>query len=143
MEQATNKQIVFDYIDTVWNKNDLSAIDRFIADDYRDYSFLPAVPPNKTGLIAWIKNTSGAFDHTTVIESAVAENELVALRISFTIKHHGLWRQIAPTGREATVKGFRFFKLRDRKIIAHWALIDGEALQNALTDQYQGCVLPR
>jgi predicted SnoaL-like aldol condensation-catalyzing enzyme len=142
MTSTQNKKIVTDYIQTVWNGNDPASIDKFISDDYTDFSFPPGIPPTKAGLNAWIKNTSDAFDHTTVIESAVEENGEVALRISFTAKHKGKWRNIAPTGKETTVKGFRFFKLQDGKIVAHWALIDGEALQTALTDHYKGCELP-
>jgi predicted ester cyclase len=134
-----NKEVVSHYIETVWNKRDLSAIDTYIADDYRDYSFPPAVPPNKAGLRTWIENTSAAFDHVTIIESIIEENDEVAIRISFRAKHIGKWRNIPPTSRDTSAKGFRFFKMRDNKIIAHWALIDGEALQTALTDTHHGC----
>ena len=135
----SNTEIVKDFIQCVWNSGALDRIPEFIADDYHDFSFLPAVPPNRDGLTFWIENTSRAFDHTTTIESTVEEKDQVAVRISFTAKHIGPWRNLPPTSRTVTVKGFRFFQLKDRKIFRHWALIDGEALQTALTDEYHGC----
>lgn len=142
MNAIRNKQLVMEYIESVWNQREMAAIDRYVSDDYRDHSFLPAIPPDKTGLQNWIKGTSDAFDHTTTIESIVAENDEVAIRITFKAVHKGKWRNILPTQREAVIKGFRFFKLKAGKIVEHWALIDGEALQTALTEQHHGCMLP-
>lgn len=139
---TSNSEIVRNYIETVWNSRALDQIDKFIAVDYQDFSFLPTVPPNPNGLRFWIENTSRAFDHTTTIESIIQEHDQVAVRISFTAKHIGPWRNIHPTSRTVTVKGFRFFQLKDRMIIRHWALIDGEALQTALTGEHHGCELP-
>lgn len=135
----SNKEIVTSFIQSVWNLRQLERIDDFVSDNYRDFSFLPAIPPTRDGLRMWIENTTVAFDHHTTIESMIEEYDQVAVRISFEVRHIGTWRGIAPTGRTTSVKGFRFFKLEGGKISQHWALLDGEALQTALTDQYHGC----
>jgi len=109
MQTSKNRQIVSDYIETVWNKLELTSIKKFLSDDYQDYSLIPGVPPDRNGLLLWIQNTSEAFDHSTIIESAVAEDDYVAVRISFKITHKGTWRNIPSTGREAIVKGIPFF----------------------------------
>lgn len=137
-----NKEIVLDYIETVWNQRKLDQLEQFVSDDYKDHSIIPAIPPNRTGLKLWIESTSKAFEHNTVVETVLQDNDDVAVRLSFQATHIGSWRGIEPSGRQATVKGFRFFKLRDGKIIAHWALLDGEALQTALTDKPHGCAIP-
>lgn len=138
----TNKEIAWTFIEFIWNARQLDQIEDFISDDYQDFSLLPAIPPTRDGLRMWIENTSIAFDHKTNIESIVEEGDVVAARISFNVTHIGVWRGIEPTGRTVSVKGFRFFRLANQKIVAHWALIDGEALQRALSDQHNGCVLP-
>ena len=135
----SNKEIIRSFIECVWNGRQLDQINEFISCDYQDFSFLPAIPPTKAGLRSWIENTSAAFDHKTTIESILQEADEVAVRITFEVKHIGVWRNIAPTGRTIAIKGFRFFRLTNNKITHHWALIDGEALQTALTDQYHGC----
>jgi len=37
------------------------------------------------------------------------------------------------------VIGYRLFKIKDGKIIEHWALIDGQAIENQLKDASHGC----
>lgn len=138
----SNKEIVQAYIESVWNLRQVDRIDEFVDSNYRDYSFLPAIPPTIDGLKTWIENTTLAFDHKTLIESVIEEDDQVAIRITFEVRHVGKWRNIDPTSRMVSAKGFRFFKLKDQKITHHWALIDGEALQTALTDQYHGCEIP-
>jgi predicted ester cyclase len=64
----------------------------------------------------------------------VAEDDMVAIRISFQVKHTGLWRGMKPSGKSAKVKGFRFFRLKDGKIIHQWAMIDGSGLQAQLSE---------
>ena len=138
----SNADVVKHYIRSIWNARQLDRVDEFVADEYCDFSFLPAIPPTREGLKIWIENTSLAFDHETVIEAIVEEADHVAVRLTFTVKHIGKWRGIAPTYKTVSVKGFRFFRLRDQKIVQHWALIDGEALQTALTEQHHGCEIP-
>lgn len=134
-----NKQVVEQFIEQIWNKQKMDVLDSLVHKDYRDHSFLPSVPPNREGLVMWIRNTSAAFNHHTSIEDIVAEGDQVAIRVLFSATHIGTWRGIAASGKTATVKGFRFFRLKDGKIIEHHALIDGEALQSQLTEVYAGC----
>lgn len=138
----SNTEIVRSFIESIWNARELDRMSEFVSDHYRDYSFLPAVLPTKEGLKVWIESTSAAFDHNTRIESVIQEGDQVAVRITFEVTHIGKWRNIPPTGRVTSVRGFRFFRLENQKITHHWALIDGEALQTALTDEYHGCEIP-
>ncbi|MGZ3846896.1 MAG: ester cyclase [Flavisolibacter sp.] len=138
-----NKQTVERFIDEVWNNKNFDVLDEILHPGYRDHSFLPSVPPTREGLEFWIKNTSTAFDHRTSIESIVAEGEQVAVRIGFTVTHIGTWRGIEATGKQVTIKGFRFFSFKEGKIAVQHALIDGEALQTELTEVYKGCEITK
>ena len=138
-----NKQTVQRFIEEVWNNKNFNVLDEILHQDYSDYSFLPSVSPTKDGLIFWIRNTSAAFENTTRIESIVADGDQVAVRILFTVTHIGTWRGIEATGKQASIKGFRFFSFEGGKIMAHHALIDGEALQTQLTEAYKGCEISK
>lgn len=141
MTITTNKTLISEFIRQVWNERKLELLDRFIHADYRDHSFIPSVPGNKEGLVQWIGAVSASFDHQTVIESLVAENDMVAAHILFRVKQVGRWRNVEPSGKAAEVKGFRHFRMKDGKIMEHWALLDGEALQTALTNTTHGCTV--
>jgi predicted ester cyclase len=55
------------------------------------------------------------------------------------MKHIGMWRNIEPTGAEIYAVGYRYFKLENNMIIAHWALIDGNAIENQINQSVHGC----
>jgi predicted ester cyclase len=141
--KLSNKKIVEDFLETIWNERKMTEIEKFVSADYVDHSFSSGISPDINGLKTWIENTSKAFDHKSVIETIVEENDHVAVRISFHATHIGKWRNMDATNRNVVVKGFRLFHLKNELIIAHWALIDGEALEAAITDSQHACAIKR
>jgi predicted ester cyclase len=55
------------------------------------------------------------------------------------LKHIGKWRNIEPTGAEISTAGYRYLKLSGNTIIEHWALIDGNTIENQLKEAGHGC----
>ncbi|RYY81383.1 MAG: hypothetical protein EOO15_24465 [Chitinophagaceae bacterium] len=142
-QSEDNARLVSAFLEEVWNTGGLDRLDEFVHPDYRDNSLPEGFPKDRSGLELWIRNTSKAFEHRTIVESLVADEQHVAVRLSFEVRHTGAWRGIAPTFRSVTVKGFRYFEVEEGKIKSHWALIDGEGLHAALTEKPQGCALPQ
>jgi predicted SnoaL-like aldol condensation-catalyzing enzyme len=139
MEKELNKALIINYIENVWNKNKFDLLDEFISPDFIDYSLPSALPPNKDGLKMWITGTGRSFEHTTIIEEMVAEKDKVIIKIKMSMKHIGIWRDIEATGMTISTNGYRNFTLKNGKIKAHWALIDGTAIENQLKDAIHGC----
>ena len=127
---TTNKKVVTSFIETVWNENQLEKMDQYLHPSFVDHSLPPVLPPNKDGLTNWIIGTNKAFENQTVIEEMVSDGDKVMLKIKMLLKHIGKWRDIEPHGAEVFAIGYRYFKLADEKIIEHWALIDGNAIEN-------------
>jgi predicted SnoaL-like aldol condensation-catalyzing enzyme len=140
---TNNKQIVTNFIEEIWNQNQFDTIDNYIHPAFTDHSLPPVLPPNKDGLKRWILGTSKAFEHRTIIEEMVSEENKVMVKIKMLLKHIGIWRDIEPTGATVFAVGYRFLKLADNKITEHWALIDGNAIENQLKDVSQGCKIQK
>lgn len=87
--------------------------------------------------------TGKAFQHQTIIEEIVSEEDKVMVKIQMALKHIGKWRGIEPTGKNVFTKGYRYFKIADNKIIEHWALIDGSTIEHELTDKAHGCKIQK
>ncbi|AHM62775.1 putative ester cyclase [Flammeovirgaceae bacterium 311] len=138
-----NKKIITGFISQVWNQGRLAEIDHFIHEEFTDHSLPPFLPPNKQGLTQWISETGKSFEHKTIIEDIVCESNKVMLRINMQMKHVGEWRGIKPTGKEVIAAGYRCFKVSDFKIVEHWALIDGNSIENQLKDESHGCNVKR
>lgn len=43
------------------------------------------------------------------------------------------------TGADISTVGYRYFRVADNKIIEHWALIDGNSIENQLKGSAHGC----
>ena len=136
---TNNKESVTNFIEDIWNQNQFDKIDNYLHPAFYDHSLPPPFPPDKEGLKRWITGTGKAFEHRTIIEEMVTEKNKVMLKIKMRLKHIGKWRDIEPTATEVFAAGYRYLKLADNKIIEHWALIDGTAIENQLKAANRGC----
>jgi predicted ester cyclase len=134
-----NSVLVQKFIEQIWNKKLFEMLDNFLHPAFKDHSLLSILSPDKEGLKKWINATGISFEHETAIEDQVTEGDQVMVRIKMKLKHIGVWRGIEPTGIELYTTGYRHFKIKDNRIIEHWALIDGEKIQNQLVEASQGC----
>ena len=134
-----NKNLVVNYIEAIWNKRRFDELGDYIHPDYVDHSLPAALPANMKGLKSWITATGQSFEHRSLIEAQVTEGDKSMIRICMFLKHIGSWRGIEPTGIELTTVGYRYFRLVGGKIIEHWALLDGNAIENQLKESASGC----
>ncbi|QEC69542.1 ester cyclase [Panacibacter ginsenosidivorans] len=134
-----NSVLVQKFIEQIWNKKSFEMLDSFLHTAFKDHSLLPMLSPDKEGLKKWVIATGISFEHNTTVEDQVTEGDQSMVRIKMKLKHIGVWRGIEPTGIELYTRGYRHFKIKDDRIIEHWALIDGEAIENQLKEASHGC----
>jgi predicted SnoaL-like aldol condensation-catalyzing enzyme len=135
----TNKSIVTNFIEEIWNSNQFEKIENYISADFIDHSLPPNLPANKDGMKLWIIGTGKSFEHKTIIDDIICEDNKVMLKMRMQMKHIGIWRDIEPTHFEITTIGYRYYKLDKGKIIEHYALIDGNSIENQLKEASKGC----
>lgn len=131
MSTEQNKNIVRRYIEEVWNRQNLEAVEEFLAENYIDHS-LPPQLSGAVGVKQWITTLSASFDEQTIIEDQVTEGDKSILRLTMRLTHRGEWRGIPATGKQVEIKGYRTYRLEGGKIAEHWALMDGDSLERAL-----------
>jgi hypothetical protein len=134
-----NATLVQQFIGRIWNNNAFDELDAFLHPDFKDHSLPPLFSPDRDGLKNWIVSTGISFEHRTFIEEQVTEGDKCITKIRMDLKHIGVWRDLEPTGKNVHAIGYRYFKLKEGKIIDHWALIDGMALENQIKDTALGC----
>ncbi len=127
-----NKQLVADFIETIWNQKQYEELCRFLHSNFEDHSLPPSMPSGADGLKLWINGLGNSFEHTTRIDEVIAEDDKVAIRVTMMLKHTGAWRGIAATGRTFGTGGFRIFRIKDGKIIEHRGLVDPTTIENAI-----------
>ncbi|WP_075342487.1 ester cyclase [Tenacibaculum agarivorans] len=134
-----NSILVQDFIKQIWNNKMFDKLDHYLHTEFKDHSLPSTLPKNKEGTQKWIINTGLSFEHNTVIKHQVTESKSSIIKVRMNLKHIGVWRDIQPTGIELYTTGYRHFKFKDGKIIEHWALIDGQAIENQLRHTSHGC----
>src|SRR5690606_19930127 len=127
---SKNKSIVTNFIEEIWNQNQFDKISNYISPDFIDHSLPPDLSADKDGMQRWIIGTGKSFEHKTIIEDLVCEENKVMLKIRMQLKHIGVWRGIEPTHIEISTVGYRYYKLAEEKIAEHWSLIDGNSIEN-------------
>lgn len=118
----TNKDVVTRYIMEFWNRKNVSVLDELLEPFYDEYTYEPR---NREGHERALTLMNAAFPgHETIIEEIVAEDDTVAVCQTLRVTHSGPFRGVPASGKHAEIGGYRFFKVKDGKIISHRALID-------------------
>src|SRR5262245_23553413 len=101
-----NKALVRRWVDEVWNKRNMAAIEDFLAPTYVGHA--SGVPDAKgpDGFRQRHAALSTAFpDFRFTVEEIIAEGDKVAMRNTLRGTHRGEFMGIAPTGKEMTWTG--------------------------------------
>jgi steroid delta-isomerase-like uncharacterized protein len=126
MHHDEKKEVVLRFINEFWNGKNASVLDEILDPAYYDYS---AEPRNREGQERLWMLTNEAFPgHETIIEEIISEGDTVAVCETFRGTHTGPFRGLPPSGKAFEVGRYRFFTLKNGKILSHRALIDLPAL---------------
>ncbi len=134
MSAEENKALVRHWMEQV-DTRDPAVVEAYVAEDYTDHNPppFPDLPPGKAGARQAFTYALAAFsDVTHTVEEQVAEGDLVASRISAVGTHAGEFLGIPPTGKRVTMSGIALHRIRDGKLVEHWAQIDALGLLQQL-----------
>jgi predicted ester cyclase len=118
------KAMMRGFVDEVWNKGNLSAVDTFMsADAAVSMPMGEVVGPD--GFKGFVTLWRQAFpDWQVTIEELVVEGDKLAQRWVGRGTHRGELQGIPPTGRQVMVTGIDTVRLVDGKIAARWGEVD-------------------
>jgi hypothetical protein len=131
--------LVAGFIRDIWNGRRFDRLEHYLHPAFVDHSLPPVLSPDVRGLEQWVRLTDRSFEHHTIIDEQVTEPGKSILKVRMELRHIGEWRGIAPTGHAVVAVGYRCFRLVEERIIEHWALIDGNAIENQLRETAVGC----
>jgi steroid delta-isomerase-like uncharacterized protein len=123
------KAIVRRFIEETQARDNLEAVDEFVAEDCVDHTPPPGVTPDREGAKQTFALFRAAFpDHDALVLDMVGEGDTVATYKTFTGTHRGEFMGIPATGRRVTVRVMDFVRLRDGKIVEHSNVVDVHGL---------------
>ena len=129
-----NKALVARILLEAFNQGKLEVIDEVIADNHIDHAVLPpGLPPGKEGLKLLAKGLRSAFpDLKITIDLQVAEGDLVVAHATTTGTMKGEFAGMPPSGKTATWEAIHITRVKDGKIVEHWAVQDNMGMLQQL-----------
>ena len=132
MSSEENKRIVRRYQE-IYNENDLEALGEVLSKDLLTPKIMPGIPSGMEGAKAAHRIMLAGFpDYQTRIDDLFAEGDKVAVRITMSGTHTGLFMGIPPTGRQVSFTGIYIARIANGKIAEHWGEEDGVSLLQQL-----------
>ncbi len=131
MADSANKECIKRHFEELWNHGEVERIDEFFSTEFSNFGVQYS---DVRGIIQHIIRTwRGAFpDLLFQVDSLVEEGHTVMCEVTLSGTHLGDFPQIlplhgptlAPTGRKFTVKHIHRFRLKEAKIVEHFAVRD-------------------
>jgi steroid delta-isomerase-like uncharacterized protein len=126
MTTEQNKQIVTNFIEALFSKGDLTAVDEYLADDFVNHDPPFGASADREGM-----RQAGAMFRATFpdwhsdLHVLVAESDIVAEVFTASGTHTGAdLMGVTASGRAITMPGINVFRLRDGRIVERWGRLD-------------------
>jgi predicted ester cyclase len=134
-QETRNKQLVDAFIQELFTKGDLEAVDRYVHPDCLVHD--PPVPDAPSGAES-LRRAAALFrealpDWHSDLLQLVAEGDLVVERFRASGTHTGApLMGVAPTGRTLVIDGINIFRIEDDRIVERWGRLDDLGLLRSL-----------
>ena len=119
-----NKAVVLRYVEEVWNRHDLDAIDDIVWPEYINHAATTDEYRTGGARRIWEWLLSVFPDHRFEVEDAATDGQTVALRGTMSATHEGELMGIEPTGKRVRAQQSHWFRVVDGKVAEHWAVRD-------------------
>jgi predicted ester cyclase len=115
-----NKELIKSFVEEVFNKHNLTAIDKYHATNLTNGSG-KTVESFKQSLTALF---SGFPDLHVNIEHILAENNFVLVFLNFTGTHKADFQGMPSTNNRMTIRSADLYRIENGMIIEHWDVVD-------------------
>jgi steroid delta-isomerase-like uncharacterized protein len=125
---ADQETIVLAYYDAL-TEGRLYALDTLFADDFVEHELVPGLSPTVSGLQQkYAMLRSGFSDLRFTPEDTLPHANRVAVRVTVSGTHDGVFMGQPPTGRTFAVTAVGIFRIERGRIAEHWGVFDQLAM---------------
>ncbi|MEV6873670.1 ester cyclase [Amycolatopsis sp. NPDC051128] len=128
------KQIVTDFIQDLFTKGDLTAVDRYLDPGFVNHDApFPGAPEGPEGMrVAAAMFREALPDWHSDLIRLVAEGDIVVEHFVASGTHRGELMGVPGTGTTVTLDGINIFRVRDGQITERWGRLDDLSLLRQL-----------
>ena len=127
-----NKALVRRFIDQIFVKGDVNAVDQLVTEDFVPHTW-PSTGDGRADLkSAIVRVSKGLADARFTIEDMVAEDDRVAVRVTATATQVGEFMGMSASGKSYSIGEIHIFRIRDGKVSEHWHQFDVPSMMRQL-----------
>lgn len=132
MSTEENKAVARGTVDAI-NAGDMPAFESLLAPDGVEHAAPPGMPQTRETAIQFISMLRAAFpDLHYTLEDVIAEGDLVVQRATASGTMKGEFLGMPATGKSATWTEIHIVRVKDGKIVEHWANSDQVGMMQQL-----------
>lgn len=123
---AHNKELVETFIQDLFTKGDLDAVDRYLDPAFVNHDApFPGAPDGPAGMrLAAAVFREALPDWHSYVDELVAEGDIVVERFTASGTHRGELMGAPPTGKTITLAGVNIFRVEGDRIVERWGRLD-------------------
>jgi len=120
-----NEALVRWFFEEAWGKDNLAAVDEYIAADYVEHTLPPGSQQGRDALKQFVSMYHEAFpDVKVTMYDIFGRGDRVAYRWSASGTHLGEWMGVPPTGLHLTTTGITIHRIVGGKCVEGWVSVD-------------------
>ena len=133
-----NKRIMTRFVEELWNERKLEVADAIFDHDCHTYQLqsgqpVMAAPRGPAAIKAHIADwLSGFPDLKFTVEQMFADQDRVISQLAMEGTHTGHWMGIPPTGKRINIRMVTIHRIKKRKIVEDWVLVESLGLLQQL-----------
>ena len=126
MTTNENKQLVVDFIQALFTKGDLDAVDRYLSPSFVNHDApFPGAPSGPDGMRQAAAMFRAALpDWHSEVDQLVAEDDIVVERFTASGTHRGELMGVPGSGRTVVLRGINVFRVEGDRIVERWGRLD-------------------
>ncbi len=122
-QEERNKNIIRSFIDEIFNKHNLSSIEKYFGKDSIECG--PHAGKSGEEFKQFLTDFFDAFpDMHTTIEHMVAENNLVMVFLNGSGTHKREFHRVEPTNKKVRIRSADLYRIENDIINGHWDIVD-------------------
>ncbi|WP_339717387.1 ester cyclase [uncultured Sneathiella sp.] len=119
------KELVNRMIEEIQNKKNITLLDELFATDFVNHSARPGMEPGRQGMRQLFSDMNDAFpDGRIEILDQISDGRKIWTRKTFSGTHSGMFRGVAPTGKQVGYEVIDIIAVEEGRISEHWSVLD-------------------
>lgn len=124
-----NKAVVRAFMEEMFNKHDIKAVDKYIATSMVEHSPMPGQKPGFAGVKAMFADMLKSMpDLHVTIDDIIVEGDRVAILSTMSGTPKMPMMGMQPAGRKISAKGIDWVVVKNGKAVEHWGYMDMDAM---------------